>query len=109
MKIFFLSILIISIFHFGANAQKIWGSTELGGVEGIGLIYSYDYSTNTLASEFEFPIENKGGYASYSGLKKASNGKIYGVTNKGDLDRGVLFEYDHITKNYTIKYNFPDS
>jgi hypothetical protein len=60
MKKILLSLLIISIVYFDVNAQKIWGSTLLGGADGIGLIYSYDYSSNTLTSEFEFSIYNKG-------------------------------------------------
>jgi uncharacterized repeat protein (TIGR03803 family) len=77
----------------GLNAQPVlYGLTELGG-NSAGSIARYDVSTNTLSSVFTYPNDGISPALTSSPIQ-ASNGFVYGMTN-----RGGKFNYGTI---YTI-------
>lgn len=73
---------------------------------GIGFLFEYDISTDSLKRLFTF--DNKeSGLNPIGSLLVASNGNIYGMTNNGGSDnRGVVFEYNYTTHVYTKKFDF---
>jgi uncharacterized repeat protein (TIGR03803 family) len=91
-----------------ASNGKIYGMTANGGATGDGVMFEYDYSTNTYVKKFDFGGSN--GEHPISSLMQASNGKLYGMTNGGGLyNDGVIFEYDYSTNTYTKKFDFDGS
>jgi uncharacterized repeat protein (TIGR03803 family) len=88
----------------GTNG-KLYGTTYNGGANNKGVIFSYDLSTNTYTDLHDFDVP--AGSNPYSGLRQASNGKLYGVTYMGGTnDYGVIFSYDISASQYTVLYNF---
>jgi uncharacterized repeat protein (TIGR03803 family) len=85
---------------------KLYGMTRFGGVGNLGVIFEYDFSTNTYTKKVDF-TGNTGsfqGSAPYGRLVKATNGNLYGVTFQGgSSNSGVLFEYDYSNDVYTKK------
>jgi uncharacterized repeat protein (TIGR03803 family) len=63
--------------------------TQLGGSSGVGVIFSYDPSTSTYAKLKDFDNTN-GAYPNAS-LIQASDGKLYGMTRRGEAAALVLF------------------
>jgi len=87
-----------------ASNHKLYGMTELGGANDMGVIFEFD-TTGSFINKIDFDGSNKGRFPSGS-LMETSNGKIYGATNAGGiLDFGVLFEYD-TTAGYTKMLDF---
>ncbi len=73
---------------------KTFGMTSSGGVYGHGIIFEYDFNTNTYTKKTDFLGVSKGSFPLGS-LVQSSNGKFYGLTsNGGAFGAGVLFEYD---------------
>ncbi|MEA3477090.1 MAG: choice-of-anchor tandem repeat GloVer-containing protein, partial [Bacteroidota bacterium] len=88
----------------GADA-KIYGTTERGGVNSLGVLFSYDPLTTNFIKLFDFGPAY-GGWP-YGGLVLADNEKLYGGTYKdGSFNEGVLYEYDPVTFNFQVKVNF---
>ena len=88
-----------------ASNGKLYGMTYAGGVNGYGVLFEYDDSTNTCTKKYDFDGTN-GAYP-YGSPIQATNGKLYGMTYEGGANSvGVLFEYDDSTNTYTKKYDF---
>ena len=88
-----------------ASNGKLYGMTYDGGTNDEGTIFEYDISTSVYTKKYDFDRVN-GGYPT-SNLIKGLNEKLYGLTIYGGVsDKGVLFEYDPITKVYTKKFDF---
>lgn len=84
---------------------KLYGMTSAGGTNNKGVIFEYDYTTNTYTKKIDLNGID-GSYPSGT-LMQASNGMLYGMTTQGGANnRGVLFEYDYSTNNYTKKLDF---
>ncbi|MES2565294.1 MAG: T9SS type A sorting domain-containing protein [Bacteroidota bacterium] len=84
----------------GTNG-KFYGMTETGGANGDGVIYEYDYTTNTYIKKAD--LDSPNGWAGGS-FTQASNGKLYGTTRFGGTEgEGVILEYDYTTNVYTKK------
>jgi uncharacterized repeat protein (TIGR03803 family) len=82
-----------------ASDGKLYGMTSSGGENGWGVIFSYDPATSVYTNLIDFDGIN-GGVAMGS-LIQASDGKLYGMTNRGGTsDFGVIFSFDHITLTY---------
>ena len=76
-----------------ANDGKLYGVTEDGGTNSVGVIFQYIPATNTYTKKADFDGTN-GAFADGS-LVQADDGKLYGMTTRGGkLDYGVLFQYD---------------
>jgi uncharacterized repeat protein (TIGR03803 family) len=84
---------------------KLYAMSSFGGSANKGVLFEYDYTTNTVNKLVDFLGPN-GAYA-YSDVFVASNGKLYGMTYEGGVNNdGVIFEYDLTTSTFTVKYNF---
>jgi uncharacterized repeat protein (TIGR03803 family) len=85
---------------------KLYGMTERGGANTIGVLFEYDPATNIYAKKLDFNGTVNGGTPNGS-LELSSNGKLYGFTTSGGANNfGVLFEYDAATNTYTKKQDF---
>lgn len=88
----------------GSNG-KLYGTTVNGGINGVGVLFEYDPTTNVYAKKVDFDLATLGGLP--NGELVESNGKLYGVTKRGgSSSKGVLFEYDPATNVYTKKIDF---
>ncbi|HIP36192.1 MAG TPA: T9SS type A sorting domain-containing protein [Crocinitomix sp.] len=84
---------------------KMYALSSFGGVNNKGLLFEYDYLTNTTTKLVDFNGAN--GAHAYGDVFVASNGKLYGMTYEGgNNNSGVIFEYDITTSTYTVKYHF---
>lgn len=76
-----------------ASNGKLYGLSTVGGVNGIGTIFSYDPTTEAYAIHFHF-INNIGS-SPFGSLIEAANGKLYGMTRYGGVNGvGVIFEFN---------------
>lgn len=94
-----------------ASNGKLYGMTSSGGGNGSsGVLFEYDYVTNTYTKKFDFYTNQENGNSPFGSLIETSNGKLYGMTSKGGAttsqDVGVIFEYDYLTNTYTKKLDF---
>jgi uncharacterized repeat protein (TIGR03803 family) len=88
-----------------ASNGKMYGLSNFGGILNKGLLYEYDYLTNTITKQVDFLGPN--GAFPYNDLFQASDGKLYGLTYEGGtFGKGTLFEFDIITGLLTVKINF---
>ena len=72
---------------------KLYGASFNGGLHGYGKIFSFDITSDTITSLYDFDGVN--GKWSSASLVQATDGKLYGVTTMGGIhDKGVLFSYD---------------
>ncbi|MES2836586.1 MAG: choice-of-anchor tandem repeat GloVer-containing protein [Bacteroidota bacterium] len=91
---------------YKAANGKYYATTRYGAASGSGAFFEYDYATNTCATKFSFNSQPEGKYANGS-LTKQTNGKMYGMNSDGGTNGGgVIFEFDPVSKNYAVKYNF---
>lgn len=95
-----------------ASNGKLYGTTQLGGTTGKGVLFEYNYTTNVLTKLLDFDGANKGANST-TPLLQASNGKLYGTTTSGGSTTnssysgdGVLFEYDLDTNTFTKLFDF---
>jgi len=87
---------------------KFYGTTNSGGANNLGVIFSYDISSNIYADIYDFDIAN--GNIPRSGLIQATNGKLYGMTYQGgSANYGVIFSYDISASQYSVLYNFDNT
>lgn len=85
---------------------KLYGMTERGGANTIGVLFEYDPATSIYSKKLDFNGAANGG-TPYGSLELSSNGKLYGFTTSGGVNNfGVLFEYDAATNTYTKKQDF---
>jgi len=84
---------------------KLYGLTQWGGYNDRGVIFEYDLLDNIYSKKFDFS-DSTGAYPAGE-LLKATNGKLYGcIEGINSNDDGKLFEFDPLTNQYAIKYNF---
>ncbi len=89
-----------------ASDGKMYGMTTNGGTNALGVIFQYDYVTNTYTKKLDFNGTVNGSH-SMSSLMQASDGKLYGMTKEGGgSDKGVIFQYDPVTNTYVKKMDF---
>lgn len=88
---------------------KFYGMTLSGGnyLGSGGTLFQYDPGSNTLVRKVDLSNLAINGFAPYSSLTLANDGKLYGLTSLGGANNsGVLFQYDIATDAYTIKKDF---
>jgi uncharacterized repeat protein (TIGR03803 family) len=89
-----------------ASNGKLYGMTPSGGTNNYGVIFEYDPTTSIYTKRLDFAWSAYGFYPLGS-LLQASNGKVYGMTNKGGANNyGVIFEIDPSTTTYIKKLDF---
>lgn len=85
---------------------KLYGVVRGGGVHNYGTVYCFDRATSTYTKIHDF----EGSYAAvgYDGVQpvgnllKATDGKLYGLTNGGGYNgHGTIFKIDPTTNTYT--------
>ncbi len=88
-----------------AKDGKLYGITEEGGTNGVGVIFSFDPATSVFTKLKDFDGTNGGN--PYGSLVQASNSKLYGMTNSGGKNGlGVIFFFDPATAIYTKLQSF---
>ena len=86
----------------------LYGTTEYGGGNADGVLFSFNYTTNTYTKLFDFD-DNLSGEFPQGKLLYGSNQKIYGSTREGGtFNDGVIFEYDPATTTYTLLHSFDE-
>jgi uncharacterized repeat protein (TIGR03803 family) len=100
-------------FPFGSLVQatnkKLYGRTGLGGTFNNGVLFEFDYTTNTLTIKAEFKASTTGNEAR-GAMVESSNGKLYGMNSSGGVfNAGVLYEFDIGSGSLTKKYDFSSS
>ncbi len=108
MKKVGILLLQLSLCAYAIKAQGIyqmWGTFEEGGEYHIGTLYSMNEKGENFKDRYDFkPIYP--GETPFGELKEF-NGKYYGTTTNGGRNRrGVIFEWDPATNNYTTKFDF---
>jgi uncharacterized repeat protein (TIGR03803 family) len=89
-----------------ASNGKLYGMATYGGAKSVGVIFEYNITTNILTKKIDFDSTVTGSYP-LGALMQASNGKLYGMTSEGGMNKkGVLFEYDITSNTCTKKIDF---
>jgi uncharacterized repeat protein (TIGR03803 family) len=87
------------------NDGKLYGLTDEGGTNNLGVLFEYNPVTSAFAKRVDFDGMAKG--KSPKRLTSGSNGKLYGLTYEGGTNNlGVLFEFDPITNTFAKKIDF---
>jgi len=91
-----------------ASNGKLYGMTNNGGINNVGVLFEYDISTNTYTKKIDLSIAD--GAYTYGSLIQALNGKLYGLTIQGGANNeGVLFEYDISSNTYTKRIDLSNT
>ena len=86
----------------------LYGMSNGGGTNNIGTIFRYDITLDSLLTQYSFSVPD--GKLPFGSLLKATNGKLYAMTSEGgELNVGVLFQYDLLTSSYVKKHDFQKS
>src|SRR5690606_5121998 len=89
-----------------ASNGKLYGTTSYSGLYNYGTLFEFDIQTGNLTKKADFDRENTGRQI-FSNVMQASNGNLYGVTNRGGLfDAGTLYEYDYTTEVFSKLVDF---
>ena len=85
---------------------KLYGMTEDGGANNIGVIFQFDIATSVYTKKLNFNGSDNGSKPSGS-FALGSDGKFYATTSEGGSNgNGVLFQYDIATGTYVKKSDF---
>ncbi|MEO1713785.1 MAG: choice-of-anchor tandem repeat GloVer-containing protein, partial [Bacteroidota bacterium] len=86
-----------------------YGTTDRGGLNSDGVLFSFDVNTGTYTKLFDFD-DNISGEFPQGTLLLGSNQKIYGSTREGGtFNDGAIFEYDPATSIFTLLHSFTNS
>ena len=84
---------------------KLYGTTTHGGPIQRGILFEYDYNTNTCVKKIDFTVTNGG--VPYGSMILASDGYLYGMSSEGGgLNLGVIYRYDYINNTIINKFEF---
>jgi uncharacterized repeat protein (TIGR03803 family) len=87
------------VFH---SNGKLYGLTTIGGINNLGVLYSFDISTNTYSDLHDF-----NGASGPQGSLLEVNGILYGMTMTGGTNgEGAIFSFDPSTALYTKLHDF---
>ncbi|CAN5397420.1 hypothetical protein BH20BAC1_BH20BAC1_01670 [soil metagenome] len=88
-----------------ASNGLLYGTTMEGGSSDAGVIFSFDPVSSTYTRLKDFDGTN--GAFPYGSLMQASDGKLYGMTNRGGRSSlGVIFSFDPSSATYTKLKDF---
>lgn len=92
-------------FLIQANDGKMYGMTNRGGTNDMGVLFQFDPVTSQCNKKLDFDSIN-GSYP-YGSLLQASDGNIYGMTELGGIyGLGILFQYDPTSSTFAKKFDF---
>ena len=84
---------------FQASDGKLYGTASAGGLNGDGILFSYDINLDLFAVEIDFDGTN-GAYPNGSLIEYG--GLLYGMTTEGGVaNEGILFKYDNVSNTIT--------
>jgi uncharacterized repeat protein (TIGR03803 family) len=87
---------------------KLYGMTNQGGTVGAGVFFEYNIVNGTFTKKLDF--NNTNGSFPTNDLVQATNGRLYGMTYGGGANsEGVIFEYDPLLDQTTVKTSFEAS
>ncbi|MCB0381379.1 MAG: T9SS type A sorting domain-containing protein, partial [Flavobacteriales bacterium] len=87
--------------------NKLFGITNSGGINTDGVLFEYDINAEILTKKGDFNWLTTG--TPSGALVKAVNGKLYGIASSGGLNGyGTIYEFDTLTNNISIKFDFDD-
>lgn len=87
---------------------KMYGTTQVGGINNVGVIFEYDYNANLYIKKID--LNPATGSRPRCTLATAPDGKLYGVTTEGGVnDKGVIFDYDYVSNTYTKRFDFDNT
>ncbi len=85
---------------------KLYATTSRGGIFDCGVLFEFDPVSNKYRKIIDFDGVSKGANPLGS-LLSAKNAKLYGMTREGGFEgKGVLFEFDPVTEEYTKIFDF---
>ena len=85
---------------------KLYGTTVSGGSTDDGVIFEFDPSAGVVTKKLDFNSAPKGKYPCGS-ICYLNNGLFYGMTTLGgNANKGVLYEYNSGSLQYTVKAQF---
>lgn len=91
---------------FLASNGLLYGTTSEGGAGGGGTLFEFNTTNNTFTKKVDFNSAPQGKRPT-SGLMRAANNKLYGLTYAGGTNNlGVLFEYNPADGVFTKKHDF---
>lgn len=89
-----------------ASNGKLYGMTNLGGINNKGVLFEYDYTTNIYVKKIDF-AGSSNGEAPIGSLMQGANGKIYGMTSLGGINnKGLVFEYNYSSNALIKRHDF---
>jgi len=84
----------------------LYGMTKTGGINGNGVLFSYNPTSELFTKLLDFDALANGSFSRGS-LILASDGKLYGMTRQGGTnDMGVMFSYDPETGTFIKELDF---
>jgi uncharacterized repeat protein (TIGR03803 family) len=92
-----------------ASNGLIFGTCQLGGLNGRGTIYQFNTGTNAFTKRYDFAaFPSVTGGTPFAGLVQASNGLLYGASSGGGTALGgVIYSFSPTTPfTYTVVHNF---
>ena len=86
----------------------LYGMTNKGGVNDVGVVFQYDPVNKTFNKKLDFHYAPAGSFP-VGALMQASNGLLYGAARDGGAhNNGAIFQYDQNKGEYTSKFDFDD-
>src|ERR1041384_1619185 len=84
------------------SSGMLYGTTNVGGVNNLGVIFQIDPITGDYTKRFDF--DGQKGANPVASLVEAPNGKLYGLTPSGGSNNvGVFYEFDPATGIVLVK------
>ncbi len=91
-----------------ASNDKFYGVTYQDGPFFGGVLFEYDYVTNTYTHKHDF--QDPSGSLPIGPVIQTANGKLYGMSSfGGSTNFGVIYEYDITTDTYTSLLEFDNT
>lgn len=90
---------------------NLYGTTYSGGQNGVGVLYEYNASNDSIIVRQHFS-NSMTGSRGMSRMINHPNGKMYGVLRNGGPGRyaaGVVFSFDAISKSYNVEWTMDGS
>jgi uncharacterized repeat protein (TIGR03803 family) len=88
-----------------AGNGLFYGTSNGGGVDGFGTIYSFDIASGSISLRSQFTLAT--GFFPFAGLTQAKTGLMYGATQAGgSSDVGTIYAFDPATDSISLEDTF---